>query len=127
MVVQILHHPFVPNGVTAAYSVYSMHRRPDLFGMDAEIFQPKRWNEAMPLERDSVNKRWGYLPFNGGPRLCLGMDFALTEVAYVLLRTLQTFPDLALPANEKVEFAGIEKQTMTLVTTSTEGCRVDLG
>lgn len=55
------------------------------------------------------------------------MDFALTEAAYVVVRVLQRFPELALPVNEKVELVAVEKQTMTLVLASTEGCRVDLG
>jgi len=118
---------FVPKGAAVAYSVYTMHRRPDFYGMDAELFRPERWEEKMPLEEDSINARWGYLPFNGGPRICLGMDFGMTEAAYVLVRLLQRFPNMSLPSGEKVELVGVEKQTMTLVMSSTEGCRVALG
>ena len=32
----------IPKGSTIAYSVYSMHRRLDLYGIDAELFRPKR-------------------------------------------------------------------------------------
>jgi cytochrome P450 len=49
-----------------------MHRRADLYGMDAEIFRPERWDEDMPIKNDPVSMKWGYLPFNGGPRVCLG-------------------------------------------------------
>ena len=62
----------VPRGSTVAYSVYSMHRRPDLYGIDAELFRPERWDEEMPMHRDKTSTTWGYLPFNGGPRMCLG-------------------------------------------------------
>jgi cytochrome P450 len=62
----------VPKGATVAYSVYAMHRRPDLYGMDAELFRPERWDEDMPMLHDKTNAAWGYLPFNGGPRICLG-------------------------------------------------------
>jgi hypothetical protein len=54
-----------------------MHRRADLYGMDAEIFRPERWNEDMPLFHDPTNAKWGYLPFNGGPRVCLGSKHLL--------------------------------------------------
>ncbi|KAK5106290.1 hypothetical protein LTS08_000408 [Lithohypha guttulata] len=118
---------FVPKGAAVAYSVYSMHRRPDFYGLDAELFRPERWEEDMPMNQDTINSRWGYLPFNGGPRICLGMDFGLTEAAYVVVRLLQRFPDIRLPADEKVELVGVEQQTMTLVMSSTRGCRVDLG
>jgi cytochrome P450 len=51
-----------------------MHRRPDLYGMDAELFRPERWEEEMPMNKDSINAKWGYLPFNGGPRICIGSE-----------------------------------------------------
>lgn len=115
---------FVPKGAAVAYSVYSMHRRPDFYGLDAELFRPERWQEDMPMNKDSINAKWGYLPFNGGPRICLGMDFGLTEAAYTVVRILQEFPVIELPADEKIELVGVEKQTMTLVMSSTNGCRV---
>jgi cytochrome P450 len=117
---------FIRKGTAVAYSVYAMHRRPDFYGMDAELFRPERWDEPMPLNEDSVNSKWGYLPFNGGPRICLGMDFGVTEAAYTIVRLVQRFPDMCLPPKAKVELVGVEKQTMTLVVSITEGCVVQL-
>ena len=116
----------VAKGEGVAYSVYSMHRRPDLYGMDAELFRPERWEEELPMNNDPVNAKWGYLPFNGGPRICLGMDFGLNEAAYTVVRLLQRFSTIQLPKGEKVELVGVEKQTMTLVLSITEGCNVEL-
>ena len=42
----------ISNGSTVAYSVYAMHRRPDLYGLDAELFRPERWDEDMPMRHD---------------------------------------------------------------------------
>ena len=134
----------VLKGTDVGYSVYSMHRRPDLYGMDAELFRPERWDEWMPLNDDAINTRWGYLPFNGGPRVCLGSewfnmklcsqslicspgDLALTQLAYTVVRLVEAFPTMSLPPNEKVELVGVEKQTMTLVISIKDGCRVKLG
>ncbi|KAJ9496491.1 hypothetical protein H2202_008154 [Exophiala xenobiotica] len=116
----------IPKGSAVAYSVYAMHRRPDLYGMDAEDFRPERWDEDMPLDRNPTDAKWGYLPFNGGPRVCLGMDFALTEAAYTIVRLMQRFPVIRLPSTERVELTGVEKQTMTLVLSITEGCKVEM-
>jgi len=63
---------FVKKGASGGYCVYAMHRRKDLYGSDAEMFRPERWD---PNENNKVNLKnigWGYLPFNGGPRVCLG-------------------------------------------------------
>lgn len=45
-----------------------MHRRPDFYGPDAHAFRPERWEE-------NGRHGWEYLPFNGGPRICLGRKF----------------------------------------------------
>ena len=44
----------IPKGTEVAYSPYTLHRRPDLFGMDAELFRPERWDEELPLGLSSV-------------------------------------------------------------------------
>lgn len=61
----------VRKGTNVFYSVYLMHRREDLWGKDALDFRPSRWTEKLV-------HNWQFLPFNGGPRLCLGQQFALT-------------------------------------------------
>lgn len=61
-----------------------MHRRKDIYGPDAEEFNPDRWDEGL-------RPGWAYLPFNGGPRICVGQIFALTEASYTIVRLLQEF------------------------------------
>lgn len=80
----------------------------------------------MPLKADPTNAKWGFLPFNGGPRTCLGMEFGMLEAGYTIVKLLKRFPNIRLPDHEKVELLGVEKQTMTLVVSITEGCRVQL-
>lgn len=75
----------VPKGTIVSYNVYAMHRRADIYGPDAEEFRPERWEDG------KLQPRWGYLPFNGGPRICVGQRYALTEVSYVLVRMAQEF------------------------------------
>jgi cytochrome P450 len=77
---------FVPKGTIVMYSPYSMHRREDFYGEDANEFRPERW--------ESLRPGWEYLPFNGGPRICLGQQYALTEAGYVTVRLLQEFKGL---------------------------------
>ncbi|KAH7066204.1 cytochrome P450 [Paraphoma chrysanthemicola] len=105
----------IQKGSAVAFSVYSKHRRPDMFGMDAELFRPERWDEDLPMHQDPIKSKWGYLPFHGGPRICLGMDFALTVAGFTVVRLLQSFRFITLLTNERVELVGIEEQDMTLV------------
>lgn len=55
---------FIPKNTHVSYNTYAMHRREDIFGPDAAEFKPERW--------ETVRAGWHYLPFNGGPRICLG-------------------------------------------------------
>ena len=83
---------FIPEGGLVFYSVYSMHRRTDLFGKDSLEFRPERWS---PDETGGpLRPGWGYLPFNGGARTCLGQQYALTEAMYTTVRLLQTFSSI---------------------------------
>lgn len=52
------------------FPVYYMHRRKDIYGQDAMEFRPERW-EGPKL----ADIGWAYLPFHGGPRLCLGSKY----------------------------------------------------
>ncbi|KAI1385870.1 cytochrome P450 monooxygenase [Hypoxylon trugodes] len=113
----------VPKGMSVLYSAYCIHRRPDLYGLDAEMFRPERWDEEPLRSRD---KRWTYLAFGGGPRTCIGMDFSLTNGAYALVRILQRFPTMKLPPGETVCVAGQERQIVTISLRPADGCRVDL-
>lgn len=79
---------FVPKGTIVGYNLYSMHRREDFYGPDAEEFRPERWEDG------KLMPRWAYLPFNGGPRICIGQQYALTEVSYVVVRMSQEFRSL---------------------------------
>jgi hypothetical protein len=56
----------------------------------------------------------------------LPVDFAITEAAYTVVRILQRFHTIRLPDGVVTELTGVEKQTMTLVVSITEGCKVEL-
>ncbi|KAL4785786.1 cytochrome P450 [Aspergillus varians] len=70
-------------GQVVTYSPFVTQRRKDIWGEDVDIFNPDRWF--------GCRAGWEHLPFNGGPRVCIGQQFALTEAGYVLVRLLQRF------------------------------------
>jgi hypothetical protein len=113
---------YIRKGQEVSYLVYCMHRRKDLWGPDAEEFRPERW--------DGRRSGWEYLPFNGGPRICIGQQFSLTEAGYVLVRLLQRFDQVEGVGNswEPVEKGGFgyERTTLTLSMRPTDGVKVRL-
>jgi cytochrome P450 len=126
-------------GAPVGYCVYVMHRRKDLYGEDADEFRPERWEGD-----DLKDIGWGYLPFNNGPRVCLGRklplrtinryllltittfaeEFALLLVSYTLARFIQLFPVIQVADGDSGSRIGEERQTLTLVVSCAEGCKV---
>jgi cytochrome P450 len=41
-------------------------------------------------------KAWTFVPFNGGPRICMGQMFALTQIYYIVTRMFQNFGTVRL-------------------------------
>ncbi|KAI1098109.1 putative N-alkane-inducible cytochrome P450 [Jackrogersella minutella] len=85
---------FVGKGTPIFYCVWAMHRLPEFWGSDAEMFRPERWLD------DKFRPGWSYLPFNGGPRLCLGQQNALIEGSYTIVRLMQEFKRIEPRDNE---------------------------
>lgn len=104
---------YVPAGSTVDYSVYVMHRRRDIWGPDADLFVPERWQNR--------KVGWEFLPFNGGPRICIGQQRALTQASYVTVRMLQRFD-----AIENMEPDPVVRHNLTLTSCSGNGVKVKL-
>ncbi|KAF7330275.1 hypothetical protein MVEN_02465400 [Mycena venus] len=85
---------YIPAGVKVPYSVMLMQRRTDLWGPDAEEFDPDRFLDDRL--QYFVSNPFQFLPFNGGPRICLGQQFAYNEMSFVIIRLLQQFSSIQL-------------------------------
>jgi len=59
--------------------VYAVHRHEE-FWDQPDVFDPDRFAPEAVKARD----RYVYLPFGAGPRICIGMSFALMEATVVL-------------------------------------------
>ena len=64
---------FVAKGQIVGFNLYTMHRRKEIFGEDAEEFRPERWLDAE--NETPLRPGWGFLPFSGGPRVCIGREW----------------------------------------------------
>jgi cytochrome P450 len=76
----------VEKGSNVLMFTYGMHRHPKLWERPDD-FWPERW------ETDRVKNlpRFAYLPFGGGPRICIGNNFALMEMTILLATLAQRF------------------------------------
>lgn len=72
------------HGVTIP--IYAVHRHP-AYWVEPEQFDPERFT---PERAESYHK-FAYFPFGGGPRLCIGNQFALTEAQLILSMIAQRY------------------------------------
>ncbi|KAJ8611640.1 hypothetical protein MRB53_037864 [Persea americana] len=75
---------YVRKGSMVFYNFRSLMRDEDVYE-NATEFRPDRW--ADPAFRPG----WHYVPFNGGPRTCLGRSYAQSECAYITVRLMQHY------------------------------------
>jgi cytochrome P450 len=70
----------IPQGSVVAFSRYSLHRHPG-FWKEPDRFDPERFRPEHEENKRSVH---AYVPFGGGPRICIGVNFAMMELVIVL-------------------------------------------
>jgi cytochrome P450 len=76
----------IPAGSIVLISPYITHRHPD-FWENPETFDPERFRDEKTADRPS----FAYFPFGGGPRLCIGRDFARVEAQLILATVAQRY------------------------------------
>ncbi|CAM8971892.1 unnamed protein product [Rhodiola kirilowii] len=70
------------------YISYAMGRMTYIWGEDAEDFKPERWMENGVFQHQSPFK---FIAFHGGPRICLGKDFAYRQMKIISIALLWFF------------------------------------
>jgi cytochrome P450 len=76
----------IPAGSEILIFPYITHRHPKWWS-EPDKFCPDRFSP----DNSSGRPRFAYLPFGGGPRTCVGLNFAMTEIQVVLALLLQRF------------------------------------
>jgi len=76
----------IPKGTLFSLYFHGLHHDAAYWPAPEE-FRPRRFasGQAQPVQSNA------YVPFGGGPRLCIGMQFALTEMQLVTLELLRQF------------------------------------
>lgn len=86
-------------GETMLINVYGLHRHPDYWD-EPNAFRPDRFTEGMA----KGESRFTYFPFGGGPRQCIGNNFALIEMQIILAMLYSRYtldcPDKSAPETD---------------------------
>lgn len=76
----------IPAGTIVLIAPYVLHRHRALWE-NPDAFDPSRF---LGERRERID-RFAYIPFGAGPRVCIGMAFALQEAVIVLANLLRAF------------------------------------
>ncbi|KAM2403317.1 hypothetical protein ACFX1X_031089 [Malus domestica] len=78
----------LPAGVEVALPMLLIHHDRELWGDDAQEFKPERFSEGVAK---TTKNKFTYFPFSGGPRVCIGQNFAMVEAKLAISLILQHF------------------------------------
>jgi len=93
---EICGHP-VGKGMEIAILPWVLHRHRTLWD-DPDRFDPERFSP----ERSATRPRFAYLPFGGGPRICIGAQLAVTEVMLLVATMAQRYRLTLVPGQDIV-------------------------
>ncbi|KAL5792546.1 hypothetical protein ACOSP7_001140 [Xanthoceras sorbifolium] len=78
----------VKKGDGVYYMAYAMGRMDYIWGDNAEEFRPERWFKNGIFQPESPFK---FVAFHGGPRICLGKDFAYRQMKIISIALVRFF------------------------------------
>lgn len=76
----------IPAGSSVMISPYVIHRNPR-YWPDPDKFDPSRFSQ----EQQDQRPKFAYIAFGGGPRSCIGGNFAMMEMQIVITMLMQAF------------------------------------
>ncbi len=88
----------IEQGTVMGLFIYGLHRNPK-YWEEPDTFRPER----MAPEQKKARHPMAFLPFGGGPRLCIGNHFAMLEMQLLLVELLSRYELTLLPGAEQVE------------------------
>lgn len=87
----------IKEGTVFATYIYGIHHSKDLWD-DPELFNPDRFSNSSNQPRHP----FGFIPFGGGPRLCIGNQFAMMEMKLTLAKMVNRY-NMNLVEHQKIE------------------------
>ncbi len=90
-------HVAIPSGSTVIVFVYGAHHAPK-YWPNPELFDPERFTK----ENEKLQPPFTYLPFGGGPRGCIGGNYAMLQILMILSILLRKY-DFQLAPGQQIE------------------------
>jgi cytochrome P450 len=87
----------IPRGSTVIVYVYGAHHAPR-YWESPESFEPERFTKA----NEKLRRPFTYLPFGGGPRGCIGGNYAMLQMLMILSDLLRRY-DFQLAPGQTIE------------------------
>lgn len=106
----------IPGGVIVGCNAWVLHRRPEVFGEDVNVFRPERWIEADSSKLKEMKATM--FQFGAGPRTCIGKNISLLEVYKLVPTFLRNF-EVSLdpvPGNQTVVLTDLHRSKWTART-----------
>ncbi|MEM9775145.1 MAG: cytochrome P450 [Chloroflexota bacterium] len=88
----------IPAGTRARLSLAATHMNPEIFSQP-ESFDPERF---APPRREDRARPYSLVTFGGGPRMCIGINFAMFEVKILAAQILRHYQLEAVSRPDKV-------------------------
>ncbi|KAF2015783.1 cytochrome P450 [Aaosphaeria arxii CBS 175.79] len=99
---KVLDGHFIPGNTEVTSHAYVMQRDKELYGADAEEFNPERWLQS---EKTNFKYEAAQFTFGVGSRICLGKDVAIMELYKLLPETIRRL-DISVKEEGKYVVAG---------------------
>ncbi|KAI1206182.1 cytochrome P450 [Annulohypoxylon truncatum] len=92
----------IPAGVLVDLAPSVTLMNPSIWGDDVDNFDPTRWQR---LTGEQLSP-YAFSPFSNGPRICIGRQFALFEIKYILMEIVRNFRYVSVDNGFTIENPG---------------------
>lgn len=90
----------IPAGMTLLISFYNLHRRKDIWGPNADKFNPDNFSPENMAQRHL----YSYLPFSAGSRNCIGHRYAMISLKVIISQLVRNFKYSTKLKYENIKF-----------------------